>query len=128
MPIQGNAVVHTAVAGGGHPEKPASPLIDHQRPCTAFRHEPDDTAVDAAACFIRLIETFIVRTFSAEFKIVHGRFIVHRHRREPLRGAGENQFNVRAKTFRLSHPPIRAGSISSGPGVHRIHWQHRIRL
>jgi hypothetical protein len=72
MAIQGDAIMHAAVAGGRHLEKPASSLIGYQRPRTTFRHESDDTAVDNAACFGRLIQAFIMCAFVATFKAVHG--------------------------------------------------------
>jgi hypothetical protein len=67
MPIQGDAVMHAAVAAGGQLKEPASPLIDGQRTGTAFRHESADAAVETVAFFDRLFQTFDVNAFATVF-------------------------------------------------------------
>jgi hypothetical protein len=90
MAIQGDAIMHAAVAGGRHLEKPAGSLIGYQRSCTAFRHETDDAAVDGAARFGRLIQAFVMCAFVAAFKSVHGQeSIWNRRRGDSHRRLGE---------------------------------------
>jgi hypothetical protein len=92
MAIQGDAIMHAAVAGGRHLEKPAGSLIGYQRPCTAFRHETDDAAIDGAARFGRLIQAFVMCAFVATFKAVHGHgSIMNRRRGDSLHSVGEYQ-------------------------------------